>query len=88
MARSWGAWPRVLALFRLVHQGSHHPSLPVPAYGGELFAPGDAASPDGLTRALAVFENACFDHEVLPDRDVAEASPTDGEPDSRGRLFE
>ena len=72
LARSWGAWPRVLALFRLVHQGSHHPSLPVPAYGGELFAPGDATSPDGLTRALAVFESACFDHEVLPDRDVHE----------------
>jgi hypothetical protein len=70
LARSWGAWPRVLALFRLVHEGSHHPSLPVPAYGGELFAEGDAESSEGLLRALAVFENACFEHEVLPDRDV------------------
>lgn len=70
LARSWGAWPRVLALFRLVHEGSHHPSLPVPAYGGELFAQGDAGSSEGLLRALAVFENACFEHEVLPDRDV------------------
>ncbi len=70
LARSWGAWPRVIALFRLVHQGSHHPSLPVPAYGGELFAPGDAQSPDGLIRALAVFENACFDREALPDSEV------------------
>ena len=70
LTRSWSAWPRVLALFRLVHQGSHHPSLPVPAYGGELFAAGDVASPNGLIRALAVFENACFEHEVLPDRDV------------------
>jgi hypothetical protein len=70
LARSWNAWPRVLALFRLVHQGSHHPALPVPAYGGELFAPGDAASPDGLQRALAVFETAVFDREILPDRDV------------------
>jgi hypothetical protein len=70
LARSWSAWPRVLALFRLVHQGSYHPSLPVPAYGGELFAPGDVASPNGLIRALAVFEKACFEHEVLPDRDV------------------
>jgi len=72
LARSWSAWPRALALFRLVHAGSHHEKLPVPAYGGELFAPGDATSPDGLLRALAVFENACFepDREVLPDRDV------------------
>ena len=73
LARSWGAWPRVMALFRLVHEGSHHPSLPVPAYGGELFAPGNPGSPEGLVRALAVFENACFDHEVLPDRDVHRA---------------
>jgi len=70
LARSWSAWPRVLALFRLVHQGTHHPALPVPAYGGELFAPGDPADVDGLSRALAVFENACFDQEVLPDRDL------------------
>ncbi len=70
LARSWSAWPRALALFRLVHTGSHHEKLPVPAYGGELFAPGDAASPDGLLHALAVFENACFDRELLPDRDV------------------
>ena len=34
------AWPRVLALFRLVREGSHHPDLPVAAYGGDLFAPG------------------------------------------------
>jgi hypothetical protein len=70
LARSWNAWPRILALFQLVHQGSHHPSLPVPAYGGDLFESGSADSSEGLTRALAVFENACFDHEVLPDRDV------------------
>lgn len=70
LARSWSAWPRVLALFRLVHEGSHHPALPVPAYGGELFAPGDPVSSDGLTRALMVFETACFDRELLADRDV------------------
>ncbi|HOI72619.1 MAG TPA: hypothetical protein PLO63_00615 [Syntrophales bacterium] len=70
LARSWSAWPRLLALFRLVQRGSHHEQLPVPAYGGELFAPGDAASPDGLLRALFVFENACFERELLPDRDV------------------
>jgi hypothetical protein len=70
LARSWNAWPRILALFRLVHQGSHHPALPVPAYGGELFAPGDPAAADGLIRALAVFESAAFDNEILPDLDV------------------
>ena len=71
LARSWSAWPRMLALFRLVHAGlPPSEQLPVPAYGGELFAPGDAASPDGLSRALAVFETACFERELLPDRDV------------------
>jgi hypothetical protein len=74
LVRSWSAWPRLLALFRLVHQGSHHPALPVPAYGGELFEPavgGDQAT-DGLHRALYVFENAAFDTSrgVFPDRDV------------------
>ena len=59
LAESLSAWPRVLALFRLVHEGSHFPDLPVPAYGGELFAP--ATQEDGLSRALAVFESACFE---------------------------
>ena len=70
LATSFGAWPRVLALFRLVYEGSHHPDLPVTAYGGDLFAAGDADEADGLSRALFVFENACFDVEVLSDRDV------------------
>ena len=70
LATSFGAWPRVLALFRLVYEGSHHPDLPVTAYGGDLFAPGGNGDADGLSRALFVFENACFDHEVLSDRDV------------------
>jgi len=70
LSRSWNAWPRVLALFRLIYQGSHHPELLVPAYGGELFAAGDSTSADGLARALAVFETACFDREILPDREV------------------
>jgi len=52
-----GAWPRVLALFRLVHEGSHHQALPVPRYGGDLFAPGDPASTDAVRRALAAFED-------------------------------
>ena len=70
LARAYAAWPRVLALFALVYEGSSHPALPVPAYGGELFAPGDSEAVDGLTRALAVFERACFARELLPDRDV------------------
>lgn len=70
LTRSWSAWPRVLALFRLVHEGSHHHGLPVPAYGGELFAPGNPEAADGLSRALALFENTCYEREILPDRDV------------------
>ncbi|MBD3334739.1 MAG: hypothetical protein GF355_04430, partial [Candidatus Eisenbacteria bacterium] len=52
LARSWSAWPRILALFRLVRAGSHHPELPITAYGGELFLQGDAESEEGLRRAL------------------------------------
>jgi hypothetical protein len=70
LARSWGAWPRVLALFRLVHDGSHHPALPVPRYGGELFGAGDPGSQDGLSRAVSVFETACFEGERMSDREV------------------
>lgn len=70
LGRSHNAWPRVLALFRLVHSGSHHPALPVPAYGGDLFAGAQSGTFDGLERALAVFEHECFEAEVLSDRDV------------------
>jgi len=70
LTRSWNAWPRILALFRLVYEGSHHPELPIPSYGGELFTPGGMESSDGLTRTLAVFEQACFEQEALSDHDV------------------
>ena len=70
LADGFGAWPRVLALFRLVRDGSHHPDLPVTAYGGELFAAGQSDATDGVSRALAVFERSCFEHQVLSDRDV------------------
>ena len=70
LACSWTAWPRMLSLFRLVHQGSHHPLITVPAYGGELFAPGSSESLDGVSKALAVFESACYDRELFPDREV------------------
>ena len=71
LAESYSAWPRVLALFRLVWEGSHFPDLPVTQYGGELFAPGDHGT-DGVAQALAVYENACFESEMMPDRDVHE----------------
>ena len=72
LAGGFSAWPRVLALFRLVREGSHHPDLPVTAYGGDLFAPGESDAAEGLSQALHVFENACFEGEALPDRDVHE----------------
>ncbi len=59
-----GAWPRVLALFRLVYEGSPHRSLPVPRYGGELFRPGATDANDGIRDAVHLFETACFQHEV------------------------
>jgi len=52
-----GAWPRVVALFRLIHEGSPHEALPVPRYGGKLFRPGDPDADDPIRRALAVFED-------------------------------
>ena len=53
----YSAWPRLLALFRLVYSGSPHPQLPVPCYGGGLFAPGKPDSTDPILRALSAFEN-------------------------------
>ena len=67
LKNSYSAWPRVLALFQLVREGSHHPDLPVTEYGGELFAAGDEDASDGLSRALAVFETACLERELLSD---------------------
>ena len=72
LSDSFAAWPRILALFKLVRDGSHHPALPVHAYGGELFAAGDQDGQDGVSRALAVFEQACFDNQVLSDHEVRE----------------
>ncbi|MEW6443202.1 MAG: hypothetical protein AB1640_19870 [bacterium] len=52
-----GAWPRLLSLFRLIHQGSPHQAMPIPRYGGGLFAPGAFDSSDPVLRALAAFED-------------------------------
>ncbi len=49
------AWPRLLALFRLLHTGSLHPRLLVTAYGGDLFQAGDPGG-DNLQQALATLE--------------------------------
>ena len=70
LAESFAAWPRILSLCRLVRDGSHHPEMPLNAYGGELFAAGEPDSEEGVSRALAIFENACFERRALPDSDV------------------
>ena len=59
------AWPRLLALFRLLHQGSHHPALRMLDYGGDLFRPGDEDG-GGVPRALALLESL----REPPDDDV------------------
>ncbi|MFC1761193.1 Eco57I restriction-modification methylase domain-containing protein [Planctomycetota bacterium] len=67
---SFGAYPRILALLRLIHQGCGHEGLPVPAYGGELFAPGRSDDTDGMKRALYLFETACFGADIMTDYEV------------------
>lgn len=69
LAHGYSAWPRVLALFRLVFEGSWHEAMQLPAYGGELFAPGRANDGDAVSRALHVFETACFEsgEDLVPD---------------------
>ncbi|SHG63842.1 Eco57I restriction-modification methylase domain-containing protein [Streptoalloteichus hindustanus] len=37
--RRKAAWPRLLALFCAIHDGSWHPDLRIPAHGGSLFNP-------------------------------------------------
>ncbi|HDR9076418.1 TPA: hypothetical protein QDA97_005239 [Burkholderia vietnamiensis] len=67
LSQSRSAWPRLMALFTLIHEGSSHEALPVPHYSGSLFAPGDASSKDGIARALALLEgpqNAVTDLHV------------------------
>jgi hypothetical protein len=72
------AWPRILALFRLIYEGSGHEALPVVRYGGELFRPGDPESNDPLRRALSAFEslpNAPNDATVYQLLDLLCTSP-------------
>jgi hypothetical protein len=52
------AWPRLMALFRLIHAGSAHGAFPLRAYGGVLFRPGDESSGEPVARALHLLEHA------------------------------
>lgn len=61
----YGAYSRILALFRLIYDGSHHEALPVMRYGGGLFTPGSASSSDPVSLALATFERG--NHDVTDD---------------------
>ncbi len=61
----FGAHSRLLALFRLIYEGSHHEALPVMRYGGGLFTPGDAGSSDPVSIALATLERG--NHDVSDD---------------------
>jgi hypothetical protein len=63
------AWPRILALFRLIYHGSEHEALPVLRYGGGLFTPGDANSSNPVLRALAAFESS---HNDVNDAAIAQ----------------
>ncbi|MCO5106226.1 MAG: BREX-1 system adenine-specific DNA-methyltransferase PglX [Burkholderiaceae bacterium] len=67
LSQGCSAWPRLMALFNLIHQGSAHEALPVPQYGGALFEPGSATERTGVDRALALLEspsNAISDKQV------------------------
>ena len=54
----------------MIYEGCSHEALLVPEYGGELFAPGDPSSNDGLSRAMAILENGCFEQDVVNDDEV------------------
>ncbi len=51
------AWMRLLSLFTLIYEGSSSPVLPVHAYGGSLFRPGQLDSADAILRAMALLES-------------------------------
>lgn len=52
------AWPRLMALFRLIHRGSSHGGFTLRSYGGALFRPGEDTSPEAVARALHILEHA------------------------------
>ena len=61
------AWPRLVALFRLIYTGSLHPQLTTMRYGGTLFEPGNLQSRDAVLRAVAALETS---YPCPRDRDV------------------
>jgi len=65
LRQGYAAWPRLVALFRLVYAGSAHQALTIPRYGGGLFEPGDAGAVDGISRALHAFERAGLSDTVI-----------------------
>lgn len=67
LSQGRSAWPRLIGLFNLIHDGSAHERLTVPQYGGALFEPGNPTSDDSISRALALLEssqNAVSDLQV------------------------
>src|SRR5690606_22497947 len=72
LSRGESAWPRLLSLFRVIYYGSGHSDMIIPAYDGDLFSPGDQGSPDGMKRALHLFETACFKYDIMKDSHVHE----------------
>jgi hypothetical protein len=51
------AWPRLMALYRLIHGGSGHGAFTLRAYGGALFRPGEEGDEDPVARALFILEH-------------------------------
>jgi len=51
------AWVRLLSLFTMIYSGSSSPAIPVHAYGGMLFRPGQLDSSDAILRAMALIES-------------------------------
>lgn len=58
LAERHAAWPRLLSLFQLIHDGSPHSALTVQSYGGLLFRRGRVESPDPVLRALALLQDS------------------------------
>lgn len=68
LKNQFGAWRRILSLFRLVYAGSGHQLINLQAYGGELFKSGDISDSDDILKVLSVFENSNYklsDYDVL-----------------------
>lgn len=56
LAQGRSAWPRLVALFNLIYQGSAHEALPILQYSGGLFRPGRVETQVGMEHALALLE--------------------------------